>query len=155
MLWENLSFILPAPLCGKCKYYYSPSEDIEIKEKGSYSSQIKWKINSWGKTKSIFSDPHVLSLKYATSIIIITYVNENDDFSLNEKDLYSKKEFVYLKESCYIIYKHSNTLTDFKACLVDSHKNTTCTVSWFSLPKEDSKKEGNCMHLWFTGIEQL
>ena len=52
MLWKNLSFILPAPLWGKWKYYYSPSPDKEAKEKGNDSM----KIDSKGKDESKISD---------------------------------------------------------------------------------------------------
>lgn len=35
---------------------------------------------------------------------------------------------------------HVYLLTDFKTRCVDSYENTTFIVSWFSPPKEDSKK---------------
>ena len=60
MLWKNLSFILPAPLWGKWKYYYSPSPDKEAKEKGNDSSQIQWKLTVREKMNLKFLISHAL-----------------------------------------------------------------------------------------------
>ena len=57
-----------------------------------------------------------------------------------EMDLYSIKQFVHLRQQGHIICRHSNTLSDFTAHLVDSYKNTIL-IRWLSIPKEDSKKQ--------------
>lgn len=125
-----------------CQYlyvaYYSPlaNRKLEIKEKGNDSSQIKWKINSGDKNKSLFSGfpysviaichfYHYYSIVFSIIISFQHYYSIITGlFSLNETDLYSIKEFVGLNEQCCITYRHSNTLTDFKTHLVDSYKNT-------------------------------